>query len=271
MTPPPTETHRIPVDDAEIHVEITGDGPDLLLIAGLGGRGTFWANQVSAFAAQFRVITHDHRGCGESSPQKLVYGAQHMAADVAALMEAMNIERAHLAGHSTGGAIAQHLALTWPELVDHVVLSCSWAGPDAYFQQLFQTRREILINCGPSAYYTIGTYLAFPGRHLQPRLTSPREFLAERIAAFPGLEVELARLAAVLSHDLRTEVHRIDRPTLCIGAADDQITPPGFTEELAERIPGAELEILDHGGHFCPISNTEVYNARVLSFLTGAA
>lgn len=263
----PTGTRRIDVGDAEIHVEIAGEGPDLLLVAGLGGRGAFWANQVQAFARHFRVITHDHRGCGESSPGKVVWGAEHMAEDVLALMDAMDVGQAHLVGHSTGGAIGQHIVLRCPARIDRLVLSCSWAGPDEYLAQLFRTRREILINCGPPAYFTTGTYLAMPSSYLQAQMKDSRAFIEERMAAFPGLEVELSRLAAVATHDLRSQVHRIDRPTLCVGARDDQITPPGFTEELARLIPGAELHLLERGGHFCPIAASGKYNARVLAFL----
>ncbi|MEL7030414.1 MAG: alpha/beta fold hydrolase, partial [Pseudomonadota bacterium] len=168
----------------------------------------------------------------------------------------------------TGGAICQHIALREPERVDKLGLSCSWAGPDAYFLHLFRTRREVLINCGPNAYLTMGTYLATPSWHLQSQVESSQAFLEERIAAFPGLEVELSRLAAVMSHDLRTEVHGIAAPTLAIGAWDDQLTPPGFTEELAELIPNTELHLLERGGHFCPLSATEAYNARLLEFLS---
>lgn len=269
MTDLTTKIHRVDVGDAEIHIEITGEGPDLFLVAGLGGRGIFWANQIQAFSRHFRVITHDHRGCGASSPQKLVYGAEHMAEDLITLMDAMEIKAAHMVGHSTGGAICQHIALQSPERVKRLVLSCSWAGPDEYFVQLFRSRREILINCGPVAYFTTGTYLAMPSTHLQPQMKSSRAFMEERMAAFPGLEVELSRLAAVASHDLRSQVHNIAQPTLCIGAKDDQITPPGFTEELGRLIPGAQTYLLERGGHFCPIVSTSDYNQAVLSFLKG--
>jgi aminoacrylate hydrolase len=264
-----TEIHRIDVGDAEIHVEISGKGPDLLLVAGLGGRGAFWSNQMEPLSEHFRVIVHDHRGCGSSSPGKVVSGAEHMADDLIALMDALAIDKAHLIGHSTGGAIGQHIALKAPERIDRLVLSCSWAGPDAYFQQLFEMRREILINCGPRAYLTSGTFLAMPSSYLQPQMKSARAFMEERMAAFPGLEVELSRIAAVMEHDLRSEVHKIGHKSLCIGASDDQITPVGFTEELATLIPGAELYLLDRGGHFCPIASTQAYNARILEFLKG--
>lgn len=263
-----TETKRIDVGDAEIHVEITGNGPDLFLVAGLGGRGAFWSKQVQDFAEHFRVITFDHRGCGNSTPDKVVYGAEHMAKDVLALMDAMGIKQANLVGHSTGGAIGQHIALDHPERLSKLVLSCSWAGPDEYLMQLFRTRREILISCGPLAYLTVGTYLATPSSHLQPQMESARAFMEERLAAFPGLEVELSRINAVYTHDLRSRLHHIKVPSLCIGSKDDQITPPGFTEEMGQLIDGAETHLLARGGHFCPIVATEPYNARVLAFLT---
>lgn len=267
MTLIPTKTQRVDVGDAEIHVEITGEGPDLLLVAGLGGRGAFWNNQVQDFARHFRVITFDHRGCGNSTPDKVVYGAEHMAQDVLAMMDAMDIQQTSLVGHSTGGAIGQHIALDKPERLNKLVLSCSWAGPDTYLTELFRTRREILISCGPLAYLTVGTYLAMPSSVLQPQMTSPRKFMEERLAAFPGLEVELSRINAVYTHDLRSRLHKIIAPTLCIGSMDDQITPPGFTEEMGNLIEGAETHLLDRGGHFCPIASTEVYNKRVLEFL----
>ncbi|MEH6552306.1 MAG: alpha/beta fold hydrolase [Pseudomonadales bacterium] len=257
----------IAVDDVEIYTEIHGSGPDLLLVAGLGGRHEFWAQQVPFLSQYFRVVVHDHRGVGRSTPDKVILGAEHMADDLIQLMDALDIEKAHLLGHSTGGAIGQHIALKAPERLDKLVLSSSWAGPAAYLIQLFNTRREVLINCGPAAYLTMGTYLGTPSWVLQDQIKSPRSFLEERLKAFPGIEVELSRLAAVQAHDLRSKVQNITHTTLAIGAKDDQITPFSFTQELAHIIPGAELFMLEHGGHFAPMSVSEQYNEKVLSFL----
>ena len=185
-----------------------------------------------------------------------------------ALMDNMGIEQASLVGHSTGGAIGQHIALDQPERLTKLVLSCSWPGPDTYLTELFRTRREILISCGPLAYLTMGTYLAMPAAILQDQMSDARQFMEERLAAFPGLEVELSRINAVYTHDLRSRIHHIATPTLCIGSNDDQLTPPGFTREMAEAIEGAQMHLLDHAGHFAPIAATCAYNARVLEFLT---
>jgi aminoacrylate hydrolase len=259
----------VDIGDAELYVEEHGAGFPVFFVAGLGGRGSFWKQQIAAFAEHFRVILHDHRGTGQSTPNLLVTGAQQMAGDLTRLMETLGIERAHLVGHSTGGAIGQHIALQRPELLERLVLSCSWPGPDSYFTQLFHTRRRVLVDCGPEAYLNFGNFLGTPSWYLQPQMNAADSFMNERMSAFPGTEVELSRIDAVLAHDLREDLHRIATPTLCIGAKDDQITPAAFTEELAERIGGAQLRILPHGGHFCPIAAAAQYNPVVLDFLKG--
>jgi aminoacrylate hydrolase len=256
---------------AEIGTQITGEGPPVLLVAGLGGRGQFWNQQIAALAPHFRVVTHDHRGTGVSSRSRIIYSAEQMAEDVIALMDALKIERAHVVGHSTGGAIGQFLALHHPERLERLVVSASWAGPTELFLETFRLRRQVLLAQGPQAYYFLGSLLASPADVLLPSFHSLGQHLEHRLADFPGLEIELSRLAAVMSHDLRNHLHRITTPTLVIGAEDDQLTPSGMQRELAERIPGARLQILSRGGHFYPINNAENFNRLLLDFLKDTA
>lgn len=258
----------ISIGDAQIHTEMHGDGEYVILVAGLGGRGQFWSEQVHALAQRFRVVLYDHRGTGGSTHSKVVYGAAAMAEDLLRLMDALKISRSHIVGHSTGGAIGQHLALSHPDRLTSLVLSASWAGPDDFFTELFRLRREILISCGPAAYLTLGTFLATPGSHLQRHFKSSRQFLEDRLREFPGLEIELGRISTVMSHDLRHQISRIAVPTFVIGAADDLITPIGFSRELAAAIPGARLVELPCGGHFVPRTEPEAYNREILRFLT---
>lgn len=262
-----TETRLVDIGDAELHVEITGTGRPVILAAGLGGRGAFWHNQIQPFAEHFQVITFDHRGCGSSTRGLCVTGVAQMADDLIRMLDELNIDRASVVGHSTGGAIGQHIAITRPDRLTALVLSCSWPGPDPYFTALFTNRREVLEKCGAEAYLAYGTFLAMPSSHLQPVMREEDPGIAARLKAFPGTDVEMSRIAAVMAHDLRAQLHRIVTPTLCIGALDDQITPPGFTHELAELIPTAHAVLLDRGGHFAPIASTQAYNRAVLAFL----
>lgn len=261
------EGRRVSIGHCEIHVEECGEGPPLLLVAGLGGSGRFWHAQVADFAKHFRVILHDHRGVGRSGPGPTISNAGEMADDLLRLMDTLEIDCAHLVGHSTGGAIGQHIALRAPERLASLVLSASWAGPTPLFLQTFHTRRDILINSGPLNYLMVGTLLAAPVWHLNDRFKDAKTFFETRLAEFPGLEIELGRLNAVMSHDLRFRLHEIRVPTFVIGARDDQLTPCSMSEELAKRIPDARLRVLAEGGHFCPQTVTAEYNAAVLGFL----
>jgi aminoacrylate hydrolase len=257
------------IGDADLYVEESGatDAPPLLLVAGLGGKGSFWNALVPALSRRFRTITHDHRGTGASTRSAIVYAAAQMADDLVRLMDALGLERAHLCGHSTGGAVGQHIALRHSDRLDRLVISGGWCGPDALFVETFRLRRQVLITCGPQAYYLLGTLLAQPAEITRGQFQSLERHVGPRMTDFPGLEIELSRLSAVMSHDLRSEVHRIAAPTLVLGAEDDQLTPPGFQRELAARIPGAQLEIVGAGGHFFPITQARAYADRVIRFL----
>lgn len=263
----------ISIGDAEIYVERAGRGEDLLLVAGLGGSGTFWSAQVDELARNYRVTLYDHRGVGRSSPAPLVSSAEQLADDLLRLMDALGIERAHLIGHSTGGAIGQHLALRAPQRLRNLVLSASWAGPTPLFIETFKLRRDVLINSGMRHYLLLGTLLAMPARYLHQHFTGMDDYLRDRLQTLPPLDVELGRLNAVMTHDLRHRLREIRVPTAVICAEDDQITPAQMSAELASLIPDALLEFLPEGGHFCPRTASAAYNralCNLLAALSGA-
>lgn len=257
----------IPIDGAEIYTETHGDGDAMLLLAGLGGQGGFWNKQLPTLAERYRVVIHDHRGCGRSTATRIVSAAAEMADDVIQLMDALTIDSAHIVGHSTGGAIGQHLALSHPDRVRSLILSASWAGPTPPFLDLFHARRDILINCGVKQYMLVGSLLALPAWWIADNYGSMRESLDHRVQTFAGLEIELARLNAVMTHDLRHRLAGINIPTGVISARDDALTPPAMSAELAELIPDARQVLLPEGGHFCPATVTERYNEELLGLL----
>ena len=128
---------KLSIGDADLYYEESGQGPPLLLVPGLGGVGAFWAHQVRDLARDFRVITHDHRGAGQSTHSRIEYSVDQMAADTLRLMDGLGIDAAHYAGHSTGGAIGQTIAQDHPDRLKSLVLSATWPGQDSYFRRLF--------------------------------------------------------------------------------------------------------------------------------------
>jgi aminoacrylate hydrolase len=260
---------RISIGDAELYYEITGDGPPLLLVPGLGGQGSFWAQQVKDFSRDFRVIVHDHRGTGASTHSRIEYSVEQMASDVLKLMDALGIDSAHFAGHSTGGAIGQVIAQDHPARLRSLVLSATWAGQDPYFRRLFESRREILVTCGVEAYLRASALMLAPPWWVRANDGLLREQHRLAAAASAPVEVLTSRIDAIVRFDRRARLGEIRTPTLVVVAADDVITPRFFSDELAEGIAGAKLVVLEAGGHYAPACLPAPYNAEVGAFLRG--
>jgi len=109
--------------DGEIYCESHGEGESLLLVPGLGGVGRYWKPNFPALSAKYRVIMHDHRGCEQSSHSKIQQTIEQMADNLLRLLDHLKTQRAHLVGHSTGGAIGKTTAATRPERLASLALS----------------------------------------------------------------------------------------------------------------------------------------------------
>ncbi len=258
---------KIDIGDAEIYYEELGSGPPLLLVPGLGGGGAWWQHQVEAFSAHFRVIIHDHRGCGQSTHSPIRYSVDQMASDTIKLMDGLGIEAAHYAGHSTGGAIGQTIAQDHPERLDSLVLSATWAGSDAYFRRSFETRKEILQNLGIESYTRASMLLLLPPWWVAENDAEIDRQARARAAENPSLDIIASRIDAIMAFDRRARLGEISLPTLVICARDDSVTPIHLSDELARDIPGAELVTLERGGHYSPSILPEQFNEPVLEFL----
>jgi aminoacrylate hydrolase len=258
---------RIAIGDGSIYYERHGGGFPVMFVSGLGGVGSFWHDQAAAFSKKFDVITHDHRGIGQSDPSRSGYTVDRMAADVIGLMDGLEIERAHVVGHSTGGAIAQILAVEHPNRLASIVLSATWTKPDAYFRRLFALRKDILLRLGPSAYVQANTLYLYPASYVAKNNEKLRQAEAQTLAVFPATEIAASRIDAILAFDRTEQLGKIKTPTLVVGAEDDIVTPAYFSEELARRIPGAEIKIFPNGGHAFTQVRAREFNQAVLPFL----
>lgn len=264
--------HNITIGDTALHVVQRGEGPPLLFVVGLGGRAEFWHRQMEHFGSEYSTISFDHRKTGDSLPSDVQTTVEVLANDAVALLDALGIERATVVGHSLGGAIAQHMAIHAPARVVALVLSASWCGPTPYFERLFRLRKQVLRECGPEAYLWQGAMLGNPGWWMAENMQQAEAAMAMRLESFAETDIELERMDAVTSHDLRDLLDEIRAPTRVICAQDDQITPLPLSQELADRIAGARLTVLATGNHFAPATVPDAYDkvlTRVLAELRG--
>jgi aminoacrylate hydrolase len=191
-----------------------------------------------------------------------------MAADVIELMDALGLERAHIVGHSTGGAIAQILAIEHPKRLASVVLAASWTKVDAYFRRLFALRKEILQRLGPATYLQSATLFLYPSWWVAKHNEALRQAEAQSLATFSAPEIIASRIDAILAFYRTADLKRIRTPTLVVGCEDDVITPSYFSEELARLIPGAEVKMFQRGGHCFNQVAARDFNNAVLPFLS---
>ncbi len=257
----------ISIGDCSLYYERRGVGFPVLFVSGLAGFASFWQDQVPTFARRFEVITFDHRGIGQSDQARLGWSVERLAVDVIGLMDALRIKRAHLVGHSTGGAIAQVLAIEHPARLASVVLSATWTKTDAYFRRLFALRKEVLQRLGAAAYVQSSTLFLYPSWWISRNNERLRLAEAQNLAAFAPVEIVASRIDAMLAFDRTSELGRIKTPALVVGAEDDLVTPSYFAEELARLIPGAEVKLFPRGGHFLTQVQAREFNNAVLPFL----
>ena len=258
---------KISIGDCSLYYEEHGTGEPLLLVPGLGGVGASFFKQIPELAKRYRVIVHDHRGCGQSDRPVMRYSVEQMTQDVLRLMDALKIERAHLLGHSTGGAIGQIIAIEHPQRLKKLVLSSTWTHCDGFFRRLFEARHALLKHTGPLGYLRATSAVLYPGRWVAQNDAMVSEQERQQAASFPPIDVVLSRIEAIMRFDRREQLGAIRTPTLVSVAIDDNVTPAYYSEALAKAIPGAKLKVFEKGGHLLYHVIDREYTQAVLDFL----
>jgi pimeloyl-ACP methyl ester carboxylesterase len=249
-------------DGAALSVHIDGDGPDLLLVSGLGGMAAFWQPALAALAQNFRVIRSDQRGIAASTRGAAPVTIDQLADDSFAVLDHANSKRAVLVGHSTGGVILQTMALRDEARIAGLVLSGTWLGPNRYMTELF-TSRLAMLSVAPREYAAASAFVGYPPDWLDANWGAYEAILASAPMTPAQQAIVAERIRAILQYDRSTEVGRIAVPQLIQGAEDDLIVPAFLQRELARALPRAETYFFQNGGHFFPITRTDEFVATL--------
>jgi 3-oxoadipate enol-lactonase len=248
-----------------VHHVVTGpaDAPPLVLSNSLGADLRMWDPQAEALSERFRLIRYDTRGHGGSPVPDGPYTIDHLGQDVVALLDELEIERAHFAGLSLGGMTGMWLAINAPERLDRLVLVCTSAnlGP----AETWRERAETVRAQGTEAVADAGV-----GRWLTERFRQERpdraRWLRDMIAATP--DSGYAACCAVIEHmDLTAGLAGISAPTLVVAGAQDPSTPPEHAERIAAEIPRARLEVLDPAAHLANVEQPEAVTRLIVDHL----
>ena len=256
---------------ARLWVEQRGASPDLVLLCGLGDTHIAWSQQVDSFARRFRVTVIDNRGVGHSSAPDGPFTVAEMAQDAAAVLCALEIEAAHVAGFSMGGAIAQELALAHTELVLSLTLVGTWCRTDPYQRALFESWKRLALTAASDDEFVRSMFLWVYSRRAF-KDGSIDAWIAQALAATPAQATDafLLTIDAIEAHDTADRLGTIAVPTLVIGGDCDLICPADVQADLAARIPQARLELLPGEAHQPFQEAPAEFDRIVLAFLDSA-
>ena len=254
---------------AGLYYELHGpeDAPPLILSPGLGGSASYWTPNLAALAADYRVLLYDHRGTGRSRRDlPPTTSVEDMAADVIALMDALDIGEASFIGHALGGMIGIELAIMTTR-IDRLVVVNGWRTLDPHTARCFDVRLNLLRGSGPAAFL-----------HAQPLFLYPPDWISahdaelvaeaeQQLAHFPGAATVEKRIASVRAYSPALIDMTATPAWLVIATRDDMLVPLASALDVAAPVGWAETHIFDWGGHACNVTDPETFNRVVLDFL----
>jgi 3-oxoadipate enol-lactonase len=253
-----------------MYYETQGQGEPLLLIPYLSADQACYAFQVADYAQRYQCITVDLRGAGQSDKPDGQYSTELFADDIAAFMQAIGVERAHVSGLSLGAATGMWLAVKYPERVKTLSLHSAWAKSDAFLRTVVEGWRMMASGFG-SVPATVITGI-FPWCFTSEFYSAKPEYMASlgdfvRSRPEQPLCAFLQQTAAVQAHDVDSHLDKIECPTLITFGRYDALTPERSAEALHARIKHAEVVSFDDCAHAPIYQNVAAFNERTLGFL----
>ena len=239
-------------------VSVAGEGELVLFLHGIRGNRRNWAAQIEFFSRRFKAAAWDARGYGESDDYEGALQFDYLTGDVMRVAEHFKAQKLHLVGLSMGGRIARNVALRAPERLHSLVLISSNPGFDAMSPESVK-------------------------RFVTERRTRTPQTLAKLLgsranrAAYDELLDSVARihdasyqktLEASVAQDRAAPIEQIRVPTLVIAGEEDTVYPPELAEQMARRIPGAELLMLERTGHLANLEQPDRFNKAVFDFVS---
>lgn len=267
------------VKGIKLSYRIKGEGYPIFLIHGFAKKD-FWIAQIDALSKYFKVIWFDNRGVGESDRPNMPYTMKMLVEDLKGIMDFLEIQKAHLIGHSLGSFIAQNFTLTYPECVNKLILLSTNPGlPDKTGVEIFKDN-QIALYEARKADPIVGFYnkmkVRFTRDFFKMMRSDPTKkfygiFSAEDLIKSenekPWTPQDIINHSnALADHNTLDNLYRITHETLIIAGEKDKLTPKISNKHVDEKIPNSDLRIVS-GGHYFPLENAPEVNKLIIDFL----
>ena len=245
----------------EIAYERVGEGPPLALVHGAGVDGRMWQPQLRALADEFTVVAWDEPGAGRSDDVPAGFGLADYAHCLAAVIEALALGPAHVAGLSWGGTVVQELYRHHPEWVATRIFADSYAGwkgslPAEEVKARVEGVRMML--SAEARYDPPGLFAGEPPSEFATLLKEMT--IAARPASLWG------QLTLMAEADQRDLLPRIAVPTLLIWGDTDSRSSLSVARQFETAIPGAELVVIPGAGHVSNLEQPGPFNDALRRF-----
>jgi pimeloyl-ACP methyl ester carboxylesterase len=262
-----TSTTSVGTSRLDLYVEQYGEGPDVLLIGGLGDPIESWQYQIDGLSGHYRITAFDNRGMGRSPLPDGPLTIPSMADDAADVLRSLDIGSTHVAGFSGGGVIAQELALRHPDLVRSLVLMSTWARPDDYWHALTRSWRW-MVESAPDERTFLESFFVWVYTHRAHEDGTVARVVEETLDFPHNASVEAIQrtIDALAVHATAERLHQVSVPTLVLAGGADLISPPMYGRQVADRIPDATFEVMAGEAHQPFQEVPELFNARVDAF-----
>ena len=245
-------SRMVQVGDHELHVVRRGEGEPLLLVQAMSGNHLAWGEPfLSHLQDGLDCIAYDHRGIGRSKYVSDPFSIADLADDAAGLLDALEIETAHVMGISMGGMVAQELALRHRDRLRTLTLGCTYCGgpgssltDEGIVQQLGEAMlsgdRDRAIRTG----WEVNVSPGYGADH------SNYAVFQEMALTYPApVAVIMLQMKAIAAHDTSDRLPGLDVPTLVLHGSEDQMLDAATGRLIAKLIPGARLEVLEGAAH----------------------
>jgi len=254
----------------DINYEVHGHGEPMVLIPYLAADQACYAFQVGEYEKHYTCYCVDLRGAGLSSKPEGVYSTELFAEDVAAFMDAVGIDQAHVFGVSLGASTGTWLAARHPERVKTLQLHSAWDKTDPFLETVVRGWQVMAQGLGSVAEMVI---LGIFPYCFTPEMYAARPDYVEALATFvrgrpmPPVDAFMRQSGAVLAHDARAALALIQAPTLITYGRHDMATSTRFAKPLSEGIADSEVHVFEDCAHAAIYEDVEGFNERTLNWL----
>lgn len=261
---------EVKVNGITMNYEQDGSGEPLVLIPYLAADHACYAFQVADYAKEFTCISVDPRGAGMTDKPAGDYSMELFADDIAALMQALKIEKAHVSGLSLGAATGMWLAAKYPEKVKSLSLHSGWPKTDPFLKTVVEGWQ--VMAKGLNSVTEMVILGIFPWC-FTPELYAEKPDYVQSLADFvrsrpkQPLDAFLRQSQAVIEHDAEEQLGRIKAPTQITFGRHDLITSTRFAQAMQNAIEDARLVVFEGCTHAPIYQDVEGFNQATLEFL----